>query len=225
MGEPAAAPRPTGNDRNVALFLALYLLLLAFFIVLYSISQRDEVRTEAAINSLTATFDADRLTSDEVPQFTSSSGPFDPVENFRREVRGLFARDLPIARFEILQLGNTMRVRVPSEALFVPGRARVRTERTALMEALADALSQETSQGRFEVELIVGSGAELPSAAGRPSLALRRAAALASDLRGRGVAARSLAPGLRAGNAKVTELYFFGPRAPGAGVAFEQLAE
>ena len=93
------------------------------------------------------------------------------------------------------------------------------------MEALADALSQETPQGRFEVELIVGSGAELPFAAGRPSLALRRAAALASDLRDRGVAARSLAPGLRAGNAKVTELYFFGPRAPGAEVAFEQLAE
>ena len=98
MGEPAAAPRPTGNDRNVALFLSLYLLLLAFFIVLYSISQREEVRTEAAINSLTATFDADRLTSDEVPQFTSSSGHFDPLENFRREVRGLFARDLPIGR-------------------------------------------------------------------------------------------------------------------------------
>ncbi len=34
MGDPAAAPKPTGNDPNVGLFLALYLLMLAFFIVL-----------------------------------------------------------------------------------------------------------------------------------------------------------------------------------------------
>jgi len=225
MVEPAAAPKSAGDDRNVGLFLALYLLLLAFFIVLYSISQPEEVRTDAAINSLTATFQAERLSSDEAPQFTSSSGPFDPVENFHNQVRGLFARDLPIARFEILQLGNTLRVRVPSEALFVPGRARLREQRTALMEALADALSRESSEGRFEVELIVGAGAELPSAAAPPSLALRRAAALARDLRGRGVPARSLSAGLREGNATGVEMFFLGPRAAQPGITFEQLAE
>jgi flagellar motor protein MotB len=225
MVEPAAAPKSAGDDRNVGLFLAFYLLLLAFFIVLYSISQPEEVRTDAAINSLTATFQAERLSSDEAPQYTSSSGPFDPVENFHNQVRGLFARDLRVARFEILQFGNTLRVSVPSEALFVPGRAQLREQRTALMEALADALSRESSEGLFEVELIVGAGAKLPTAGAAPSLTMRRAAALARDLRARGVPARALSAGLRAGNAKGVEMFFLGPRGGQSGITFEQLAE
>lgn len=225
MVEPAAAPRSAGNDSNIGLFLALYLLLLAFFIVLYSISQPEQVRTDAAINSLTATFQAERLRGDEAPQFTSSSGPFDPVENFHNQVRDLFGRELAVARFEILQLGNILRVRVPSDALFVPGQARVRVQRTALMEALADALNRESVDGRFEVELIVGTGAKLPSAGAAPSLTMRRAAALARDLRARGAPARSLSAGLRTGNAKGVEMFFLGSRGAEAGSTFEQLAE
>ena len=203
---PAESPAaPTEN--NVGLFLALFLLLLAFFIVLHSISQREETRSAAAIDSLTATFRAQRLASLEVPQLTSTAALLDSVESFRGAIRDVFERELPIARFDIRQLGDAMRVRVRSDALFVPGEATLRLERAKLMNALADALGRRSTDLRFEIEFILGLGRTLPAPA--PGLAVRRAGALARDLLGRGVAAAQIAAGVAAGDPAVIQILFY----------------
>ena len=218
---PAESPAaPTEN--NVGLFLALYLLLLAFFIVLHSISQREEARTAAAIDSLTATFRAQRLASLEIPQLTSTAALLDPVESFRAAVRGVFERELRIARFDILQLGDAMRVRVRSDALFVPGEATLRRERAKLMNALADALGRRSTDLRFEVEFILGSGRTLPVPA--PGLTVRRAGALARDLLGRGVAAAQIAAGVAAGDPAVIQMLFYARGEDDAKVTFAEPA-
>ncbi len=223
MDELEPGPEPRSHHHNIGLFLALYLLILAFFIVLQSISQREEVRSAAALNSLTATFRAQALIAREAPQFTSSLAPHDPIEAFQREVRAVFARELPIARFRVLQLGNVMRVTVPVDDLFAPGEAALRPALAGLMEPIADALGRQAPGRRFEVEFIVGAGRALPPVGSGAGLEVRRAGALVRDLRTRGVSARALAAGGAPRDATQVEMLFSARREDEAGATFEQL--
>ncbi len=198
-------------------------MLIAFFIVLNSISWREDVRTAAAINSLTATFRVERPISDEVRQFSSTPASLDPVEEFQRRVRSIFERELRVARFDIVQRGNAMRVTIPNKALFAPREARLRPERAAVLDAIADALGRVPADQHFRVEFIVGSGLAPPSVESRPGLATRRSGVLAYELGGRGVGAAQLAAGVASGPPAVVQMIFSGRRGNEPKVTFQHL--
>ena len=194
-------------DPSVVVFLSLYLLLLAFFILLNSLSQMEQDRTLAALGSIDATFKSRIETAVAWRPARSVPGSVMGPESVPARLKRLFETVLPIGRFEVLQIGNLIRVTVPSDLIFVPGKSALRATRTSLMESIADGLAQGTAEGHYQVALQIGAMADL-GAGEKPALALARAGEFARDLRRRGVPARRIAIGLGPGDPGQIRLTF-----------------
>ncbi len=205
---PSIEQRPR-RDPTLFAFLSLYLLLLAFFILLNSLSQTKEERMQAALGSIDVTFKYEFETP--LPPRPEKNNPGDPVgpDSFQAELHEVFEGALPVGRYRILEKGNLIEVAVPADLIFVPGRAKLRSPRRGLMQNLAAGLANPSDGGRYEIEFQIGAGAALPNvdqAAG--SLGVLRAGAFARDLRRRGVPGRLIGSGIVTGNPNQVRLTF-----------------
>lgn len=205
---------PVRGELNAGLLLSLYLLLLAFFIVLYSISHREKVRSVAAIDSLTATFQIERTRVLDVHQRAVVRVPFDSLATVKRELRRVFEQEVPIANVHIFQRGEVMHVTVPATAIFVSGTAELRLEPPTFLDGLAGALRRRNGDEMLEVRFVVGSGRSFPRAGAPPGLPLRRSAKLAAALDGRDLPGISVAAGVTVGYGGVVQILFLEPRQP-----------
>lgn len=203
---------PVRGDANAGLLLSLYLLLLAFFIVLYSISNREKVRSIAAIDSLTATFQIEGAKVLDVHQRAAVTVPFDSLATVKRELRRVFEQEVPIANVHIFRRGDVMYVTVPAVAIFVPGTAELRLEPPTFLDGLAGALKRRNGDATLEVRFVVGTGRSFPRADAPPGLPLRRSARLAGALDGRDLPGISVAAGVAVGYGGVIQILFLEPR-------------
>ncbi len=209
-------------DPTVVNLLSLYLILLAFFILLISLSQMEQERIQAALGSIDVTFKSKVETKHS--EETTPTIPEQVVgfETFPDRVKRQFETSLPIGRFEVRQIGDLIRITVPSDLIFVPGKPHLRATKANLIDGIAEGLSQGGPPERYHVALQIGTDTTAP-AGGEPSLAMLRAGAFARDLRRRGVAARRIVVGLRAGNSGQLRLTFT-PAAPRNVVNFRRVA-
>ena len=109
------APAKTAES-TYFLFLALYLLVLVFFILLLSFSTLEDVKAKTAMKSLTATFSTVLPSTD--PTALQSEDSSASGQAFQEQVTGIFATSLQVAKVEIVQPGKLMRIVVPTEELF-----------------------------------------------------------------------------------------------------------
>lgn len=213
------------RDGSVMVFLSLYLLLLAFFILLNSISQREQKRSEMAIGSVAATFRAPLPT--EVVDLTTSTGRgvLEAADPFHREIKKVFENTLPIDPTKVVSSGNVMRINVPATDVFRRASSSFRPEVTALLEGIADGVSKRETGVRFEVEMIIKSGDSVPAIVGDElPLPLRRAGAFARRMRGAGVSAQSISAGVGPGEVDGIEFSFYAREIDRARVTFTKLA-
>ncbi|WP_439817328.1 hypothetical protein [Zavarzinia sp. CC-PAN008] len=171
-GSAAAPATPTT--------LALFILLLAFFIVLYSVALRDESRTLATMESIGLTFREQRAPdpgAGGVPALGRSAMP----DRFGQAV----AAALPEARLEPEVGGTALIVRVPAHSIFRTGDSAL-ASRATLVPRLATLMQQ--APGDLD-GIEIQAGAE----PGGPDLALTRAAVLAQTLAAAGEPADRLA--------------------------------
>jgi hypothetical protein len=211
MDQSGTGHIPVRGDLNAGLLLSLYLLLLAFFIVLYSISHREQMRSVAAIDSLTATFQIEGTKVLDVHQRAAVTVPFDSLATVKRELRRVFEQEVPIANVHIFQRGEIMHVTVPVAAIFVPGTAGLRLAPPTFLDALAGALKRRSGDATLEVRFVVGSGRSFPRAGAPPGLPLRRSVELAGALDGRALPGISVAAGVSVGYGGVVQILFVEP--------------
>ena len=79
------------------LILSLFILLLAFFILLNAISNRTEVKSRAVMDSLLSTFRTIEDSSDSVQTLSSLLGATPEPEDLVNEMRQLWVNAIPIA--------------------------------------------------------------------------------------------------------------------------------
>lgn len=212
------------RDPTVVVLLSLYLLLLAFFILLNSISNYEETRAEVAIGSLTATFRTDLPLQVDRMSASTSTGYFRAAAAFRRDVRQLFEETLPLARFAPVQRGGTFRVTLPADQLFHAGTTRFRVNGRRLLDGIADSLNRQEPGLRFEAELLLGAGPRLPDGATSGALLeVRRAGLFARDLRARGAPPTSILAGIRPGDPGIAMITFAARVERQAKISFESL--
>ncbi len=189
------------------LLLSLNLILLAFFILLNSLSDFETDRARAVLASVKQAFNGEVEAAGQLPAFTSSFGALPEVEAKMREVGSLFEAMAPSARAKSIRRANSVRIDFPAGALFKPGSQRLRPGREVLLERLAESL-RKGPQGasRYLLEILVGTGSQAvidgdattESASPRSaSLELRRAAVLAARLSAEGAPFGGLSTGLR----------------------------
>ncbi len=216
----------TNSDRDptIVVLLSLYLLLLAFFILLNSISNYEESRAEVAIGSLTATFRTDLPVRVDRMSSSTSTGYFRAAATFRRDIRRLFEETLPLAQFSPVQRGGIFRVTVPADQLFHAGSLRFRLNGRRLLDGIADSLNRQEPGLRFEAELLLGTGPQLPDGPTSGALLeVQRAGVFARALRRRGAAPTSILTGIRRGDPGVAEITFATRIEQQAKISFETL--
>lgn len=206
MGEPPGNGSEGEAAPFVVLFLGLYLITLAFFVLLNAMARPEEARMRAVLDSVASAFTSDRGLA-AIPNHLASDGGLDvaPLE----EVRALFESLVPLARVAVYDPSGRMAVELPAAHVFVRDTARIRKNRAPFLERLAAILRRPLPAARLEVEMLLGLGGagEDDADAGR-LLGVRRAAALVGALEQRNVASRQLVAGVGPGDPAQIRLLF-----------------
>ncbi|MBT5415683.1 MAG: hypothetical protein HOH66_00520 [Rhodospirillaceae bacterium] len=215
------------KDRSAILFLGLYLLLLAFFILLNGISQIEETKTKAVVGSLTATFRADigKGTGIDIPSMPSALDDFLAAQAFQNDVSNLFHAVIPLSEVQVSRPGELMTVIIPVASLFETASDAIRESRLSLVERIARALDTAPEGTRYDVEFVVGSPSPVDGNTAPPVLGLARAAAFARALEAAGAPGSSLGVGLKPGAPGQIFIAFLTQEVPVAGDARTAVGE
>lgn len=186
---------------STPLFLSLYLIVLAFFILLNAISKIQEERTKVVFGSLGATFAEPAVVATGPLDFTAGSGAYSAVISFDESIRSLFQSSFPFVSFKPFQPFEKMVAEVPVDAMFGAKGALIRADHVVFLNELAAILSRETPGQRFSVELLLPvSPAAVRSPTPERSVAVDRASTLARALVVRGVPADRITAGIEGGD-------------------------
>jgi flagellar motor protein MotB len=215
--EVTTPPSVSGAKGTLGLFLGLYLLVLAFFILLVSISTQQEVKSKAVMDSLSSTFSAVVPTVSGPTIFSGRLGDVVGSVDFQTELAGVFATAIRTGTVKIIQPGRLMRVTIPVDALFVPGTTQVRESQYPLLDRIIASLSGRPPGLHYDMEFVISvqpaTGSTLPIG---QTLEMARAGAFARELLSRGVPPDSMAVGLRRGDPTEVVIWFH-TRAEGEG--------
>lgn len=129
------------KDTGTLLFLSLFLLLLAFFILLNSLATLVETRSRAVLSSVSATFRTERISDISAEILVSTLGETPEPAEVLAEVERLWITAVPITKVETVTAGDDMILELPAMQVFVGAEPRVRADRLDLINATASALA------------------------------------------------------------------------------------
>lgn len=132
---------PPRKDTGTLLFLSLFLLLLAFFILLNSLATLVETRSRAVLSSVSATFQTDRISEISSEILVSTLGATPEPAEVLEEVERLWITAVPITKVDVVTPGDDMVLNLPALQIFVGAEPRVRGDRRDLVQATASALA------------------------------------------------------------------------------------
>ena len=229
MDDDALVPQLAAGDsrgQTVSLFLGLYLLVLAFFIVLVTISTREDIKSRAVMDSLTTTFTTILPPTSELTIFTSKDGDILAGQQFQDRVTSIFSAAVQVMKVEVLQPGRLMRLRMPADALFFPDGTKIREAQYPLLDRIVVALSSRPPGLRYDMEFVIGS----PYATARAlsvgqTLEMSRAGVFIRELLARGAPRNSVSVGLGPGRREDVTLWFHTRYPDEEREMFERLAE
>ncbi len=190
-------------SRNPLLFqiLSLYLLLLAFFVVLTAISHVEKARSRAVAGSLNEPFAADGTPAENSRSLTSSVGAVVADAAFTSRVGNLIRTELQLAEITEVEPGRILSVRLPADSFFVPGKAAIDPLHRSLVERIAGAMREPGPGVRYDVDILLGTS-------GRDALATRRSAYLAAVFAAAGAPPRNIAAGIERKTAGSLAMFF-----------------
>ncbi|MBI3451781.1 MAG: hypothetical protein HY057_02910 [Rhodospirillales bacterium] len=202
---PAFETPPVRPSAEVATptLLGLYMLLLAFFILLVSMSTRVEHRANAVIEAVGTTFNSRPATGDGRAAMVVPAGEAATL-GFLPEAGRLVAAAIPLARVDQLREGRHLRLSVPASELFASGAATLLPEAETLLRQIAALLAGRPAGMRFDVEFLAGRDKD-----GDLAAAASRAAAVVRALQATGAPADSLAAGIVDGDGRTAIFSFF----------------
>jgi hypothetical protein len=181
--------------------LSLYLLLLAFFVVLNTMSRVVDVRLQAVSGSLNETFAAVGIPSDRAVRFTSNESELLGDAAFLRRLGSLIKTEFSIAKVTETTAGRLLEVTIAQNELFVSDANVIVPQRRPLIDNVAAALRTSRSEWFYDVEIL--AGAEPGN-----GLAMARAGSLANFFVASGVEGRRVLAGLVRGDPGSLRLRF-----------------
>ncbi len=150
MLTPAAESRR--GDQSLWLFLSLYLLLFAFFIVLNSFSTFDTGRRDAVINSVLDAF-AQVVGPGLEEDLGGTTGNQFQARRFQDAVTDIFEAAIPLAALKVVTPGTRMEVDVPAPVFFSDGSVVVR-EPLPMLDRIVATVSSPPDGIRYELAIV-----------------------------------------------------------------------
>ena len=202
-----------GKDEDggsVALFLALYLLVLAFFILMVSISSIELAKSKAALRSIAKTFSNVMPTSTQLTFVSNSKGKAAAGQQFQKEVTNILATIIQVTSSDVIEPGRLMRVQLDADVLFKPGTAEVQETNHPFLDRIVASLSARPPGFRFDMEFIIGSSyREKNVMPVDQTLEMSRAGAFVRAMLSRGVPPDSVTVGIQPGDPKEISIWFY----------------
>jgi hypothetical protein len=203
--------------------LGLFLLLLAFFILLNSLATREEIKSRAVINSLHLTFRAPEDIETSRKVFISALTPVPEPEELVDEMERLWVASIPLVKLKRYEQGQTMQAILSVNELFVGRGAIMRSDRQSLIRNTAKALSFRADGFVNELEFVLGNDDGSDAATGAAQMA--RAVAIARELVANGAPPDTVKVGLQQGDSRRMRMRFQVLRAASAYVDFRELGQ
>ena len=193
----------TETPSNIMASLSLYLIILAFFIMMTTFSQPEGSRTQGVIASISSSFkDFPKTTLIALETADQGAGE-EAAPGFEKSIEELFETAFPLAEVEISETFERIEVILPIDEMFAPGGTGIQGRHAPLLDRLADLLAYEITGQIHEVEALLSppapSNADAADGAavdGDALLTVDRAGALARELTARGVSAAAIAIGI-----------------------------
>lgn len=145
------------------LFISLYLVVLAFFILLNSISEKDNVRTENAINSLNQVFSSESGMSD-LKMNTPAIFEFSfIVSNYFDQIEGLIQSSFQLLEIDTKRTGNKLITTIPIKAFFKVSEKKLGLKQKEFLNKIADIVNQEEQGVKVQIDFTIDSYSFLSS--------------------------------------------------------------
>jgi outer membrane protein OmpA-like peptidoglycan-associated protein len=187
-----------GSEGTMGLFVALYLILLAFFILLNAVSEHAASKAADAMESVNVTFDPSDPRNK--PTIVPSAVDTASQDSVLSRVSQTFLAELEISGRFSSNGGNTFEARFPTDRIFEPGSFQIRRDMTPFLDQLVAAVRAAPTSKPQRVALLFGAGVELVSREVTRSqeIAIRRAGAIARYLTEQGLSNSEFSVGFTA---------------------------
>lgn len=214
-----------GGMASLEMLVAVYLLLLAFFVVLNSISNQKVAKAGAVMESVNSAFDKKFAPPAQVVDFLRKPDVIAPNDEFVDEIVGLMASVFSLDGGYHTEGGDTVRINIPLETLFSGNSATPRADLSPFVQELTALVLAEQGDQRREVEFVFGSGRNKLSSQPIQSqfMAARRAGNLAQALVALGLPPSSVSTGVGTGPEDVITVQFTVRSAQAVAVSFSDL--
>ncbi len=157
MGEKIAelAHRDTQKQDNAPLFVSLYIVLLAFFIMLNTIATPIEDKTDQVMDSVKFTFSYEKPIEFTIPNPTSDESG-SSVAKFFSAIEQFSKPFLTVNNDEIISTGDMIQISVPNERLFTESLA-LKAEARQLLQGYSEAITDWREGYVINMEALVDS--------------------------------------------------------------------
>ena len=193
--------RLLGKDNTMSLFVSLYLILLAFFVILNSISNQATAKSAAAINSVNNTFSNENPSPATELDLQSDEVISAPLDDLLTKIQGRFYAEFEIEGRFSNEGGRALQIRFPVHYIFDRGSLELGTARQTFLKDVVNDLNNINVGDRLDVAFLFGTGGKLTSkdVTRSQEIAIRRAGALARYLRTQGIRAGQFSTGFSGG--------------------------
>jgi len=178
-----------GSEGTMGLFVALYLILLTFFILLNAMSEHAASRAVAAMESVNVTFNISRQLKNN-PTIDPSAVEIASKDKVLQNVHRAFLSEMGLKGRFGTEGGNTFEVQFPAENLFQQGSFSVRSDMTYFLDQLLNTVQATPAGNKQQLAILFGSGVgtvDREMTRGQ-EMAVRRAGSIGRYLRRKGIA-------------------------------------
>lgn len=201
---------PAKSPDIVPIFLGLFLLVLAFFIMLVSISTFEKVKSTAVMDSLSSTFTSVLPPTSNPTDFNSKDGDILAGQAFQEEITAIFSTAVQVERIEVVQPGRLMHLRFRASEIFQDQKTELREDQTPLLDRIVAALSNRPPGLRQDMEIV--SGTRVIGDSGLPvaqNIQMARMGELARALTSRGAPPDSITVGIKDADPGTITIWFW----------------
>ncbi len=204
-------PKKPIQQDSAALFVSLYIVLLAFFIMLNTMAKYDKQRLQNVVQSVSDAFSISPSV-DSVPEIFHDAGTELSVTRFFDELKNMAASTVPVQDMDIYTTGNTMEITMPADFFFLGNEANTRDEANVFLNGMAIVLKRWKEGLRVDAEMVVSTKMNqlsLVANSEAPSLDTRRSAELARRMVTYGMPPKAVVPGLISDGKSNVRISFF----------------
>ncbi|MCF6216545.1 MAG: flagellar motor protein MotB [Emcibacter sp.] len=150
------------SDDTTGLFVSLYLIVLAFFVVMNSISNQDQNKVDAATESVTRAFKNPFEPEADFVDVAANEEAVTPNDEFHDQILGVFASLVGFDGKFATKGGDVVRVQFNPNDLFMDNSSEFQPNQQPFLKQLSFFLAGGRSSERREINFVISSGMSLP---------------------------------------------------------------